>query len=682
MNNNINNNFTQDNQEKSLELELNHVLQHFLINYNLLSNIKDINMSEVSEVQKEILFITRFPPIVGGVATQEYWRARYLALKGFKVRVVTNTSEADTNYLAKNFDAADFSWLNFEDELSGGLLQTYYTETSYVDGKPRNRHDHIPMDKMSHSKLVGIALKIIEKYKSSIIFSGYLEPYGSAAKEVSSITGIPLNQYFAGSDIERLTKVPELAWQFRNVMSNCNVISTTWDRFSQLLSMDIDLKRLSPIPAPTHLPEELFTINGRKIYEKSNSNELIIGIYGKYNQNKCIEEVVQAIKILVNKGMKVKLLLLLGGEINPYLFRLIEQLELTKHIIMLDFIAPWKVPLFLRSCDVICLLEEGFGVKSHAPITPFEISKCGVCTVFSREMFKKIRLQGFEENLNCLVVENPRDVQNIALILEELINTNKYIEYGKKAMEIGAKIISTSSLSTYIERLQRIQIEKYKPNKEKNMLNQEVILTILCFYPLTMSYLKQSGTNALLNWIKQSSFKTSYLQIAESFSLYLQEKFLGLDTVLDEIILFEVARIKSILLAKNIDCEDLIYEYTRLNSFINPKTKLVPKLRYKPILIELNSDIDKVYSEIYHQKVKLSFGHTKKVVLITSNDFKPISIEIPDELASLIFNINTESDISHLYKEIDCPNEFSGFFKILEQNNIVYWTLPLVPQKV
>ena len=79
------------------------------------------------------LFISKFPPIQGGVSAQSYWTVKYLLEKGHTVYVLTNAAEIEANF--KIFDVESL----YED------LKDKYGDRIHIHNTLNLEHEfHIP----------------------------------------------------------------------------------------------------------------------------------------------------------------------------------------------------------------------------------------------------------------------------------------------------------------------------------------------------------------------------------------------------------------------------------------------------------------------------------------------------------------------------------------------------------
>lgn len=127
-----------------------------------------------------LLYIGKYPPIQGGVATAAYWRLKELNKRGINIHVVT-CDQRNTPYRTE------------------GVGDSCCT---VLDQSPMW---HIPYSPLYSERLVSTCLEFAETNRVDMVEGNYLFPFGFAAWTVARILGKPLVLRHAGSDINRVT---------------------------------------------------------------------------------------------------------------------------------------------------------------------------------------------------------------------------------------------------------------------------------------------------------------------------------------------------------------------------------------------------------------------------------------------------------------------------------------------
>jgi hypothetical protein len=150
-----------------------------------------------------------------------------------------------------------------------------------------------------------------------------------------------------------------------------------------------------------------------------------IGIYGKTGEVKGNYELLEALENLAKKGVNFNFISICGSTatgLEKYFLTLLQKKNLTKRTWVLPMIAPWRIPNFLRCCNIVCYLERDFPIPFHTPVIPREILAAGVCLVCSGEIVRK---QYFKASLvdgkNYVLIPDPRNITLLASRLHGLV---------------------------------------------------------------------------------------------------------------------------------------------------------------------------------------------------------------------------------------------------------------------
>jgi len=389
-----------------------------------------------------IVIVGKMPPIEGGVGASTYWAARDLVARGHTVHLVSNAGEVEPG----------FRELLLEDDQafmqSAGESLHVHTTTS-TDG-----HSHTPWSNPYGSKLFGLAARIIEERGCDLVFGWYFEPYALVAATVAKVFGKPVVVRHAGSDLGRLSRHPDLSQSYRWMLKSAAAVLTSSragaprDLLLELGAVEpqirtlpisrlpdvhlaesplFDVSRFPPakwskqLSMPADLMRRVAALNSRPF----NYDLPTIGVYGKVGEAKGSYDLVEALSVLASKGLRFNFVAIAAGTLRSlaeYYESLLGAEPLAKRTWVLPPIAPWRIPSFLRSCDIACCLEREFPVAFHTPSGARETLAAGACLVVSEEIARK---QPFSESLsdfkNCVIVSNPRDTAGLASRLERLL---------------------------------------------------------------------------------------------------------------------------------------------------------------------------------------------------------------------------------------------------------------------
>lgn len=385
----------------------------------------------------------KYPPIQGGVSAQTYWAARGLAERGHEVFVVTNADEVEDTYRIDldGCDPADYA-PTFP---NGGMVRVYGLDPA------DRRISHIPQSNPFVSRLAGLAAQVVREHGCERIVASYLEPYGVAGHLAATWTGVPLLVRHAGSDVDRLMRLPELAVTYREVLRAATAVITPRATTGRMLALGVaaDALRSAPLlavptvafnptaepltPAEVERLARLLPYRGGsdRVFDPSRPT---VGIYGKPGETKGTYDLLAAAALLRADGLDFNLLMLTGpshaGRIEP----LLADGRLADRTFVLPFLPHWRVPRFIRTCTAVCFLERDFPIAIHGPTIPREVLACGTCLVLSDEIYRK---QSYRDDLvdgtNVVLVPDPKDRPALAARLRPLLDKPAL------AIEIGAR---------------------------------------------------------------------------------------------------------------------------------------------------------------------------------------------------------------------------------------------------
>lgn len=400
-----------------------------------------------------ICYIGKFPPIQGGVSSSSFWQLLSLANAGHEVHVISNNWEVEEQY-RQYFTGEDLEILN--------NYTNIYNKLYYHFTNPFFEPFHIPFNRLYTSKLASKAIQVIDKYNCDIIYSYYFEPYGVSAFIASNLTGRPFILRHAGSDITRLFNCNELKDIYLKIIDkSCALITQGRSLSNDFLNM-VDKSKIKNINSD-FLPENVFNTYGNilnieelissfddyvnkiklNLWNNRNydSNKITIGIYCKAGFHKGILEVIKALNLINNIDKLVNLVIVSGGRKLSQIQDFIKSnSKSTKNIYFLPFLPPWRIPEYIRSCNVLLSLENNFPIDIHGPRIAKEVISCGRCLILSNEIANK---QIFRKDLinydNCILVNNVQDIDHLSYIFNEIIYNLDTDLIGSNASKIAKK---------------------------------------------------------------------------------------------------------------------------------------------------------------------------------------------------------------------------------------------------
>jgi glycosyltransferase involved in cell wall biosynthesis len=411
----------------------------------------------------KICFVTKYPPIQGGVSARCYWLARGLAERGHTVVVVTNAQEVESEYRIR-LTAEDAAWYEPQFTDAGGTVIVRSTRPA-----PESQR-YIPYANPFVTKLATLAQQSIVEHGCSAIFAYYLEPYGVAAHLASRWSGTPYVIQHAGSDMGRLMKDPELQGAYREVLAGAAYVVSRLKE--PLAALGVEPDRIwtpphFPIPdvfAPTapaadlvELAKDAVPIGGAPV--RSFDPALpTIGIYGKVGAVKGSFDLLNAVKALADSGRRFNLVAVTQGrDLAPFIAQ-VRDLAIEDRTTVLPFMPHWRIPGFLRACTAVCFLEREFPIGFHAPTVPREVLATGTCLILSREILAKQSFRSAVVDGEHLLSVDPTDRAALVARLEGVIDAPSHARrIGDAGRRLFVEHVQTSDwravIDTFEERL-------------------------------------------------------------------------------------------------------------------------------------------------------------------------------------------------------------------------------------
>ncbi|MCC9311964.1 glycosyltransferase [Kitasatospora sp. RB6PN24] len=386
-----------------------------------------------------ICFLTKYPPIQGGVSMHCYWAARGLAERGHRVFVVTNADEVEETFRIRIPEA---------DRVEGGAYAPAFPDSggrvTVTSTQPPDRRElyYIPLGNPTVSRLAGLATDVIRAHDCEVIFSYYLEPYGVAAHLASRFTGVPYVFKHAGSDLHRLMRLPDLRTTYTEVLRGANRLISRGPSRARLLEAGVDERVITPCaafglpadpftPAGPSRPLSQWLATGSGSTRPVDSDLPVLGTYGKLGEFKGSFDLLHAMRRLFSDGFRFNLLAAAQGWQQDAFTRLADRLGLTDHVHLIPFMPHWSIPEFVRSCTALAFLERDFPIAAHTPTIPSEIIACGGCLVLSTEVARKQLFRAAIRDRRNVVATDPLRHDDLAAALRYAL------EDSVRAQDIG-----------------------------------------------------------------------------------------------------------------------------------------------------------------------------------------------------------------------------------------------------
>ena len=296
-----------------------------------------------------IVYISKYPPLEGGIASKTYWLSNALARSGHTVHVVTDAVAIDTHLSIS------------------GASQPHATTGVFVHRADQAIPWHIPNDSHRSISLLDKALEVVTDNAPDVVIGGYLVPYGIVSYQISRLTGLPFVLMHGGSDINKFLL--------------CNV----WDHLLQkTLSeaaytiTDLDHERYirqytdKAIVLPPYVPDSSdFCGTNREIPER-----LTLALIGKANYYWQHKGWQKAAALWDRIGDEFKCIVVSQG-IGLKSFKTSIPKRLADRIEWAPFVPPWDMPKLLQTIDCLISFQEHVPFAMYSNIV-LEALACGV----------------------------------------------------------------------------------------------------------------------------------------------------------------------------------------------------------------------------------------------------------------------------------------------------------------
>jgi glycosyltransferase involved in cell wall biosynthesis len=404
----------------------------------------------------KICFITKYPPIQGGVSSRAYWQAKALGERGHEVHIITNSLEVEDDYKEVfDFNDPDFLPINV------------FLHSTDADSNPW----HIPFSPAYTERLANLAIEVIQKYDCQVIDSNYILPYSIAGNIAKNITGVPQILRHAGSDIGKLYKSDSYNTLFRSIFHRVDKILTYPQLKEMFISLGIPESKIGVddkvIVDPNALNPGVTSFPLSSRIEKKIPECPILTYIGKINyywESKGLPELVKAVKDIKEDFL---LLFVANGKGIKAFQKLLEEEGLMNRSLFLDFLPPWQIPSVIKLSTCVVVPERDFPIPYHIPISPKEVMAVGKCLVLGKEIAYNHYYGNLVDKENVLLID-PKNIAGFKSTIEFILrNPEKVAEIGRKAYETSRTVDNFNEFIDYTL-VQYNSLLHYKKKKLKN----------------------------------------------------------------------------------------------------------------------------------------------------------------------------------------------------------------------
>jgi len=265
--------------------------------------------------------------------------------------------------------------------------------------------------------------RVLKTNKIDYIVSFSLVPWGIIGWVLAKLFRKKIIIGLIGSDYNQHVEKSKVAFIFKYILKNSNVITTTGSVMN--LSVEEKIKHPNVQIFPHCLPEDLFY---NKELKKTKRLKLIS--ISELSKNKRTIDIIQAVEILVNKGFDVKLDVLGKGSQFDFIKKYILDKNLGNYITLVGYVKDIKSYLIKADIFVQASLQEGLSLGL------IESIGMGLIPIVTQAGSEKDIITN---NVNGLFFEkkNPKDLANK---IEFLYDENEYTQFFQSVKEIKEKL--------------------------------------------------------------------------------------------------------------------------------------------------------------------------------------------------------------------------------------------------
>ena len=340
----------------------------------------------------KIAFLSKYPPLEGGIAAKTYWLARGLAAQGHMVHVVTHGMCAGREY-----------------RIQGDESQPASAPNLWVHRPPEEMPWHIPEDDEHALALLDLTIRVIREHAIQILDTGYLVPYGIIGHLAKESTGVYHIVRHGGSDLEKFLKRQVLGTVLSEAIAHADVVVTGKSNQKLLGTMASHL-----VYQPAYVPDgEAFAPSNAP---RPRLRLAVIGKVNYYWQHKSLHFIADIMRQLTGqfecwivgqgKGMADFQQSLRPETVSSFKWR--------------PFVAPWEMPHLLNQLDSIFIFESGL---PHPVVSNLALEAIcsGVGIITDRADFAETYRDIVEIDKNQVIVISPSESSSAAEVISQWV---------------------------------------------------------------------------------------------------------------------------------------------------------------------------------------------------------------------------------------------------------------------
>ena len=340
----------------------------------------------------KIAFLSKYPPLEGGIAAKTYWLAHGLAARGHTIHVITHGISAGREYQIQDDESHPIQIPNL-----------------CVHRPAEEMPWHIPEDNENALSLLDLTIRVIKEHAIQILDTGYLVPYGIVGHLAKTMTEAYHIVRHGGSDLEKFLKRQVLGTVLNEAIAHADRVVT--DKQHRDL-----LEPITPhlVCQPAYVPDGAAFTPSDALRPRWR-----LAVIGKINYHwrhkglRSIAEIMQQLTRnfecwIVGQGK---------GESD---FRQRLGHELISSFKWCPFVPPWEMPHLLNQLDAIFIFESSL---PH-PVTSnlaLEAICSGVGIITDRTDFAERYQDLVTVSQNQVLVVSPSESASAAEIITQWV---------------------------------------------------------------------------------------------------------------------------------------------------------------------------------------------------------------------------------------------------------------------
>ncbi|MDD5312202.1 MAG: glycosyltransferase [Dehalococcoidia bacterium] len=348
-------------------------------------------------MQHRIAFLSKYPPIEGGIAARTYWLARGLAARGHEVHVITHGTGTAGQYQIEKAENPPDARPNLKIHRCENVIPW-----------------HIPEDKETFISLLDLTLDLVKRNTIEVLDSGYLVPYGIVGSLARKLTGVRHVMRHGGSDLEKFLKNGIFPTLLADSIASSDMIVTNKADETNFKSMTSNV-----ISIPAYIPDEAVFHPNRDRHLK-HGRLAFIGKINYHWEHKALDKISSIMGYLVPEYE----CLIVGQGNGLSNFKQSLTASLSAAIQWRPFIAPWDMPELLENLDAIFLFESMLPYRTFSNLA-LEAIWSGVGIITDRLEFADIYTDTVALTDDQVIAVSPDEPMEAAAKVKAWLNMRK-----------------------------------------------------------------------------------------------------------------------------------------------------------------------------------------------------------------------------------------------------------------